>query len=366
MKTHTTQAGYILVMALMIIALVVLITGVMTDVGDSYVPYMSAMEQRQQARLLAVGGIACAQSQLGRIVEPEAKKNEPGEKKAPEKKPTPELEATTLLKDLLPILNSWQTVELKYERDGLDGMIQFLIACEDGKLNINELFDFKAKKFKDEKKGDQSVKALLTLLLSSVEKRMKTPELVATLETILAKRGYPLNDVTELLTNAGCAGFKHFQFIAPPSKGTIKSADTEKTQPFALTDLFTTHTNHMTIEPWLLSDAARRSYAIPSATTAADKKEVLGELLKKFKLQADWTKDWDERLKPWYNVQFNQLPKGTTQFFAKTFEPRIFSVIVQATVGDSTQRLYAILERIKKSQDTKTLYDVAIRTFYWI
>lgn len=367
---RSPKSGYILVMALMIIALVVLITGSMTDLGDSYVPYMSAMEQRQKARLLAFGGIACAQSQLGRIVEPEQpKKGEQSQQpQQKQQKPTAEQEATTLLKDLLPILNTWQTVVLTTEREGIDGTIQFYIACEDGKLNLNELFDFKTKKFKDDKKGDQSVKALLTTLLNPVEKRMKANEFVGTLETILAKRGYPLNDVTELFTNAGCAGFKHAQFASPTPQ---KKESGDKTPSFALTDLFTTYSNHMTVEPWLFSDAVRRIYGLqqqeqPSAKDKKPDKDALAEMLKKFKVQADWTKDWDERLKPLYGVQFNQLPKGTAQFFAKTFDPRIFSVIVYATIGDSTQRLYAILERIKKSQDTKTLYDIYIRAFYWI
>ena len=72
------------------------------------------------------------------------------------------------------------------------------------------------------------------------------------------------------------------------------------------------------------------------------------------------------RLQPFYSIPFKQFPKNSGVLFTKSFEPRIFSVMVSATVGDSTQRLYAILERIKKSQDTKTQYDIYIRTFYWV
>lgn len=382
------QSGYILVMALMIISLVVLITGIMTNVGDSYVPYMAAMAQRNKARLLALGGIACAQSQLGMSVETEKQSSSALRATADSAKasdsakatsdrpldgakgPTPEQEAVGLLKNLLPILNKWQTVPLTLEKEGIDGTIQFRIACEDGKLNLNELFDFKTKKFKDDKKGDKSIKALLTALLAPVEKRMKTPELVQTLESILAKRGYPLNDITELLTHAGCAGFKHAQFVAAAEQQQNKK-NAESTAPFILTDLFTTHTNHMDLEPWLLSAALKRLCNIPETDDAKhqqkkDAQEKLTELLKKFKVAADWNKDWDERLQPFYGVTLKQLPQNLTQIFTKSFDPRIFSVMVSATVGDSTQRLYAILERIKNSQDTKTQYDIYIRTFYWI
>jgi len=391
MKMQATRSGYILVMALMIISLVVLITGIMTNLGDSYVPYMHAMTQRNKARILALGGIACAQSQLGMSVEVEQKAKEGAQIQQQDTKkpqaPTPEQEATALLKNLLPVLNVWQTVPLTLEKEGIDGTIQYRITCEDGKLNINELFDFKTKKFKDDKKGDLSIKTILTTLLAPVEKRMKTPEMVAALESILAKRGYPLNDVTELLSNTGFAGFKHAQFS---SREPHNKKSSESTSSFILTDLFTTHTTHMAVEPWLLSEGLKRLYMIPEtdkvsgtkkdasssassyAAASADKKatadrqEKITELLKKFKIAADWNRDWDERLQPFYGISFKQLPKNSGVLFTKSFEPRIFSVMVDATVGDSTQRLYAILERIKKSQDTKTQYDIYIRSFYWV
>lgn len=368
MSIHSKQSGYILVMALMIISLVVLITGIMTNLGDSYVPYMHAMTERNKARLLALGGIACAQSQLGMAVEVEQKTKDGAQKQeaSKPKAPTPEQEATALLKNLLPILNTWQTIPLTLEKEGIEGTIQYRISCEDGKLNINELFDFKTKKFKDDKKGDLSIKTILTTLLAPVEKRMKISEMAAALETILSKRGYPLNDVTELLANTSLAGFKHFQF---PSSEPYNKKSAESTPPFILTDLFTTHTTHMTVEPWLLADALKKIYLIPDQEKKEHKKdsqEKIAELLKKFKITADWNKDWDERLQPLYGIPFKQLPKNSGVLFTKSFEPRIFSVMVSATVGESTQRLYAILERIKKSQDTKTQYDIFIRTFYWV
>ena len=326
-------------------------------------PHMSAMEHRQKARLLARGGIAFAQSQLGKIVAVEQDKKDPQKKTS---KPTEQQEAVALLKDILPVINRWQHVDFKFEKDGIDGSIQFFIACEDGKLNINELFDFKAKKFKNDKKGEQSVKAILSKLLGPVEKRMKTPELIATLEAVLAKRGYPLNDVTELLTHKNFTEFKHTQFMVP-AKNSNDHAD--KIPAFILTDLFTTHTQNMAVEPWLFSSSVKRlcgmSVVDDLVKTTKDNDGIV-EMLKKFKLKSNWSSDWDEQLKQLYGVAVNQLPKGFTELFTKTFEPRIFSVIVSATVGENTQRLYAILERIKKSQDTKTLYEIYIRSFYWI
>jgi hypothetical protein len=355
-------------MSLMIITLVILMTGIMTDRGGSFMPYMAAMNQRQKARNLAYGGIALAQSQLGRIVTGEQDKK--SESKKPTK-PTAEQEDIELLKVILPILNQWQTVVLTMERDGIDGKIELCICSEDGKININEWFDFKEKKFKDEKKGEHSFKALLTTLLAPVEKRMQAKELVPALEQFLAKRGYQLNDVTELLTIKAFEPFRNAQWYTPTT------TQKEEAGPvYALADIFTTHTQHKDIEPWLFSSALCGMYGInrihtiqgtPGATQKGTAEtERISELLKQFKQKADWKSDWDNRLKNIYTVQFAQLPKYASEVLSNTFQARIFSVIVAATVGDVTQRLYVILERIKKSQDTKTVYDVIVRAFYWI
>ena len=47
----------------------------------------------------------------------------------------------------MPTLNRWQTFELTEEIDGLDGEIKLCITCEDGKLDLNQWYDFNKKKF---------------------------------------------------------------------------------------------------------------------------------------------------------------------------------------------------------------------------
>ncbi len=49
---------------------------------------------------------------------------------------------------LIPMLNQWQTFDLKEDVDGINANIQYLISCEEGKFNFNEIFDFEQKKIK--------------------------------------------------------------------------------------------------------------------------------------------------------------------------------------------------------------------------
>lgn len=92
----------------------------------------------------------------------------------------------------------------------------------------------------------------------------------------------------------------------------------------------------------------------------------MAELIKNSKVKADWQRDWDTMLKPWYGIEAQSLAKEIFALFGTSFAPRYFSVLVSSTTGDATQNLYAILERIEKSQDTKTVYDVKIKKFYWV
>ncbi len=123
-----------------------------------------------------------------------------------------------------------------------------------------------------------------------------------------------------------------------------------------------------TVEPWLLSDSMRSIMNIPRATVVDQKTRAaaIDVILKAFKPQVDWNKVWDTTLKNVYGVDFANLSKGIVSLFSKTYTDQYFSALIEATVGLSAQRIMIILERIKKSQDTKTAYEVKVRKFYWL
>lgn len=386
-QQRNTYPGYIMVMALLMISLAVMMTSVMFDRSSTYVPYMKAVIDRQKASAMALGGLALVQAQLSQAVVAEQKEgDQPGQKPKP---PTPDQKMQHLLKIILPTLNRWQHFEMTEEQDGIDGTLSVCLMSEEGKINLNKVFDFEKKQFVGEPKavdtvepstppqaprtqsrqparGEQDWKKNLMIVFDRLEKETKTKELFKSLEEFLKKRDYPLNDITELLAIKNFAFFKNALYYEPPHLKMKKNK--EEQRPYALTDLFTLHSDTPTIEPWLLSDSMLGVLGIPRAQAQDGKKRMdsVIEWIKNSKVQSNWQQDWDKMLSQVYGVEVKALAKDILALFGTMFKAHYFSVIVSCTIGDATQRLLAILERIEKSQDTKTVYDVKIKKFYWV
>lgn len=149
------QSGFILVLTLMILSMIVVLVTQLFQNSTIHFYFDRTMIEREKAKALAKGGIELAISQLT-IPKPEEKKsNEKSDAAATkdsEEKKDPNIE---LLKKILPALNRWQSFALKEDVDGLDGEIKLCITCEDGKIDINQWFDFNKKKFIGE--GDTSL-----------------------------------------------------------------------------------------------------------------------------------------------------------------------------------------------------------------
>lgn len=349
------------------IALATFMTSIMFDVGNSYIPYAASVTDRQKSIMLALTGLSLTESQLLRSP---AQVNEKQKQSAADQKkptaPTKEDEIKNLLGIIVPTLNQWQTFDFTEEQDGITGTLKLCLMSEDGKININKIYDFKTKKFKGETAQDGGTKAALAELFTEVEKIMQTKDLLKNLEQFLQKRGYPLNDVTELLMVKGFEVFKHALYYEPLTEIAAKEKNTKRA--CALTDLFTVDSVDATAQPWLLSESLRTLFHIPLRTKRLDAKELetVAEIVKQFKLKAQWQKDWDTFLKPLYEIEFNRLPKYTSVLLSNECRPHYFSIRIQSTVGDVTVRLYVILERIQKSQDTKTIYKIVVRSYYWV
>jgi hypothetical protein len=362
---NTINDGYILVMTLLIIALATLMTTIMFNRGSSYIPYVHTVIDRQKSIMLAFGGLALAESQLLHSIVATEQKKQGEEQKKPEK-PTEVQETQQLLRTILPTLNQWQTFTLSEDHDGVEGVLQLCVMSEEGKINLNKAYDFKTKKFKDEAQQGGGIKAALTPIFIEIEKMLHTKNLLQSLEQFLQKRGYPLNDVTELLTIKGFEAFKHAVYYAPAA--TTKTKEKETKRICDLTDLFTLNSGEVNADPWLLSESLRTLLNIPPSVASSDPKhaETVAEILKQFKLKAQWQNEWDTFLKPLYGIEFSRLPKYASMVLRTQCKPCYFSVLIHSTVGDVTERLYVILERIQKSQDTKTVYKIVVRSYYWL
>jgi len=357
-KIAKKTRGYILILTLLITATSTVVVTYIFNRGIIYVPFIQIMIDREKAKMITLGSIQIIASQLTY--------QEKEKTQSTIEKQTPSDNEKKLLARILPTLNRWQTFQLKENIEGVNAQLRICLMCEEGKINLNQIYDFSQHKFYGEGKKQGDWKKFLQEIFQRIEKTNKGKDLFISLEKFLRKQQYPLNDLTELLTIKSFAVFKNNLFYKPPSK-----FDKEKAQikyPLYLTDIFTISSRKAMIEPWLFSDSINRLFGLKQTKfgDTQQRKQIVNQWLKNFKKTAKWGQDWNTRLKPVYEKELQSLLPDINSIFSTTFEPKIFSILSYATVGNITQRLFTIVERIKSSQNGQTVYDVKIRKLYWL
>lgn len=387
MNKQSVQSGYIMVLTLTLISLASLILAILFQRSTIFSPFAKLSVDRQHARTLAQSGIGIAISQL-------AQKKEPPEEKTDvevtKKEKKGESDTKKLFEELLPVLNQWQEFHLTQEADQIDGVIKICIMSEEGKININEIFDFENKQIKgapkkeskeiktsekDKKTKDKTEKGRtqkkeinwykpLEIIFKALEQKTGQKDLLKQIEQFLQKQKKPINDVTQLLEIKSFLFFKDHRYYQPPSQ----KQQNVKERPLFLTDLFTTHTKDGAINPWLLSDSLRGVLDEPRAQISDAKEHVqqTKEWLAEFKEKVSWQNDWKQQAGKMLKKISPETQKVLFPIFAESLDPKVFSVLASATINDVTQQLFVILERTKGSQNDKTLYDINIRRFYWV
>jgi hypothetical protein len=362
MKTAETRHGFILITTLLVISLAVVMISVLINRSTVFFPLTQTVIEREKAQELAYGGLQLALSQLAYAdVVQEKKEPSPDQKDSKDSKPDTQQQAAVaqtqqFLKTLVPVLNSWQTIKLNAEHDGIDGEIKICLMSEDGKININELYDFKKHTFVGSSKEQEELKKALASIFSAMKKASGSQDLLEALEAFLKKRDDKIRDVTELLTIKPFATFKNNIFYSPDAPQSSKG---EKT--VYLTDIFTLWTHKKTIDPWLFSYSIRTLLELPAPDKAA-----ASEAIKGFKGSYSWPASWNTIFSKVYKKDFNSLPKGITPLLNTTFGPETFSVLSYGTVGQITHRIFAILERDTTDRESKDPATVQIKKLYWI
>ena len=326
------QSGSIVLYTMTIIAAVVfLIQGIIQSVflNNQFTKIMMA---REQAEILAYSGIQLAMAQL-LPVEDSEEEAQSGQDKS--KKPDPIKIQLKILKRVLPNLNRWQTFNLTEKHDQINGTIQFCISSEQGKFNINSIFDFKNMVFK--KPYDDLLLAL------ALPPQLKQGEVHERLVEFFKKRKRPVSDVSELLTVPGLQSLDIF--YTPPvmpaaNKGSVPNKNV------ALLDLFTVWTDNDKLYPLWLSDALCAMFSLrrPHADDAAKQAELYKKFFEEFKKEhlQDVDANWD-KLEP----LFGQKSKTVTALknnFAKEFGSTVYSVLSCGKVDDVECKLLAILK----------------------
>ena len=368
MNKTKKQQGYILILTLLITSAAIAVVTYIFNRGSVHVPFMQTMIEREKAKMLAMSGVQIAIAQLSYKM-PEEEKEKRIEKK--EKKPDLGKEAKSFLKYLLPVINRWQEYELKEKVDGIDGQINVCIMCEEGKININQIYDFERLAFVGEKQKQGNWKLVMQEVCKRIEKIAKGKDLLQAIEKFLKARQYKINDVTELLTVKEFAIFKNAIFyepLGPPLKSSNFVGSKKGKRPIYLTDIFTVWSQSSKIEPWLFSDSINGVFNLPRAQLGeinARKGRVEG-WTKEFKQKTTWKDDWKKYMVPLYGKELRTLPKDIESMFSSTFAPTMFSALCYATVGKVTQRVFAILERTQHSQNDQIVYDVKIKKLYWL
>ncbi|MGB8367574.1 MAG: hypothetical protein WCD44_04410, partial [Candidatus Babeliales bacterium] len=309
--------GYILIFTLLMTAAMTALTTYIFNRGIIYTPFIQLMINQEKARIIAIGGIQIIASQLT-YQEKEKKQTTTMEKQVETSSNNNEKK---FLARILPTLNRWQIFQLAEDTEGIDAQLQVCLMSEEGKININKIYDFSQHKFYEKETNQQNWKKILQEIFARIEKISKEKDLFSSLEKFLSKQNHPLNDVTEILNDKPFAIFKNNLFYEPPSKS--KGQKTQVTPLLYLTDIFTTSSSTMLLEPWLFSNSIDNLLGLKQATFGdiKQRKEMVEKWLKNFKKTVKWKQDWNTQLKPVYEKELQSLPQGIDSIFSTTFDP---------------------------------------------
>lgn len=334
---HSRKPGYALVLALLIIGVItMLIASVVTKV-IVFGRLGNVLVEREQARTLAMSGLQIAIAQLSDDPQSVGNQAKPGSDKGPS-------ELAKTLKKAEPILNRWQTFSYTEEKEGIDGSCELYIACEQGKISINQLYDFENKKFiKNDKLDGFKVLQIVS------DKVPQGKELAESFATLFKERGRPLQDVTDIFKDKKLKKLAAYVF---PSAG----------QAVTLLDLFTVDTNKPLVQPWFLSKSLNTVLGFKNQDTI--EKAALDTLLEKAKSLPNttaWQQNWDTYLAPIYGKQYSTIVPEIRALFNDEFEMPNFSVISYGKFGKVVVKAYAVLQK----NDEKAV-SYCVKKIYWI
>jgi len=352
-----SQKGYTMLLAMMIIALIIFLVTNVADKSRIHTRYLKTVIDREKAKALAYSGIEIAKSQLANM-EQNSKQAKKQEKMSQDEK------SKQFIRNFLPKANQWQMFRLTKKNDGVAGTLKICIGCEDGKINLNKMFDFTNKKFFSDK---IDCKKVIHQVFEKAKKFVGDKNLMGPFEKFLKERQNKLYDPTELLDIEDFNGFASSVFFDPD--GFFASDSNKVKQTIYLNDLFTLWSFTRELNPWFFSNSLKVLFGLKVLKAGDSKLEdkKLQELLKQFKSELTWPNSWKQLLLPLYGKEFGSLPKEVGMLMSTKFEPRVFSVLSYGTVGNVTQKLLVIIERVAQSNSSGgTSFEFRAKKFYWL
>jgi hypothetical protein len=341
------QPGSIMIFCLLILAVIVIFTEQLLRnvlVGSLFT---KTMIDREHAEMLALSGVHIAMA-TALVDEKREKEREsqqaftqlPTEKDNDQSTDAKTKNARTLLTRLLPNLNRWKTYDLTEKVEGFDGQIKVCISAEDGKININNAFDFKKQEFKKE------YQAFLQGL--EIPGKLKAGEILKRLTEFLSKRKKRLDDISELSL---VPGLEQLDIFYSPPQSAAKNKKSEPNAELMLQDIFTIWSSGDSMDVMVLSDALCAILGLrrPAADDASKLKNVFKQITSSFNPQ--WSKDWENN---WKSIEplYGEKPKflkEVNRIFSKEFGPRVYSVLSCGKVGHVEQKLLAIIREVAET-----------------
>jgi len=382
-SVRTGKPGYMIVLSLILISLIVAIVTTMANKSRIHIRYIKTMINREKAKMIAWSGVQVAKSQLANMgvvkdvkeSSQDKNKNQKDKQKKQNGKKKKEKggkrleEAKQFITKLFPVINRWQTFKLNKKNDGITGELKICLGCEEGKIDINQFFDFVHKKFFGEGSKKNDYKKVMQQIFAQIKKVAGGEDVFSKFEKFLKDRQNKLYDPTELLKIKELERFKENVFYEP--SGSVRSNTGKPKQTIYLSDIFTLWSFKKELNPWFLSHSLKvlLGLKVEVSGNVGLEEKTLQEKLKQFKLKLAWPDSWKNMLLPLYGKDFDHLPSEVSKVMSTKFEPKVFSVLSYGTVGDVTQKLFVIMERValpKRKSSGSTSFEFRTKKFYWL
>ena len=352
--THLKR-GYILFLLFTVLSVCSILISLYFSQVLVYRQLMHVLINKEKTNRLALSAVSLVQG----LMTPKDEKKE--EKQATI--PAPDAKEVKLSEDqkiLIQLFDCWNkelSYQLNSKDDGLDAKITFNLQSEQGKLNLNGLYDFEKKKFLFEGAANDR-KKLCNWIFEKIAVITKKPTLFPAFEKYLAKRDFDINDVTELLSIKEFADvFGEDLFITfEPTKdqNPVEQPQKNEFSKIFLTDLFTVSTEQDTINPWLFSPSWCKILDLKpkQKLTDEEKKKIFSQIAK----TAHWESDWNENLKDFYQKEYKDLPQEIKTILTTEFEANIFSLLLKVNIGETNSTIFTIVKT--KAKDRLIRFDI--------
>jgi len=327
------KPGFILFLLFSILSMCSVLLSLYFAQTVMYRQLMTTLIMQQRTERLALGCVSLATNIITVIPEKDAKKSAPKKSDA-----SPDNE--TLLKQMFPYFNKQETFQLTEKDDGIDAKIFITIGSEQGKLNLNSLYDIETKKFIDEGKPSDR-KKICVWLFEKIAQITKTTTLFPAFEKHMSEKKTDFNDVTELLT------IKEFETVFQ-GRVFLNFDNTAQQENIFLTDIFTVSTEQETISPWLFSYSWCKILGLKPKQTLTD--EEKNKLFKVSGQAHDWATDWKtnwENLQVLYNKEYKDLAQEIKTILTPLFEVNIFSLLLKANIKETSSTIFTIVKSKK-------------------